>query len=84
MSDKTRIQSNNSKLQDIDETLGNAANVFQSLPNVNNTNATSTDIVSGKTAITRSGITAGQLDASGNYGITLSAMNIFQLQTKLP
>ena len=67
MSDKTRIQSNNAKLEVIDKTLGDAANIFQSLPSVENTNATSTDIVIGKTAITKSGITEGQLKFDSYY-----------------
>lgn len=83
MSDKTRIQSNNAKLEVIDKTLGDAANIFQSLPSVENTNATSTDIVIGKTAITKSGITEGQLKFDSYY-LGIGPMDSFPIKYTPP
>ena len=83
MSDKTRIQSNNAKLEVIDETLSDAANIFQGLPSVESTNATSTDIVIGKTAITKSGITEGQLKI-GSYYLGIGPMDSFPIEDTPP
>ncbi len=61
MSDKTRLQNNNRDLKIIEGTLEQVSDVIQTLPDASTCTATSNDIMTGKTAVSREGLVEGGL-----------------------